>query len=150
MSELLADTPAARKRRKAIALVLAALALLLLIITILWWRSLPAEEETMPARPAVPVAMSAADIFAAYENDPTLAQLATTPILITAPLDAPPTTSEATLLRTPDPLLPLGAELDPQYAVQLSDVEPGTVVSLRCEGVAPGVRAPILRNCSLQ
>jgi hypothetical protein len=150
MSELLADTAAARKRRKAIALILAAVTLVLLIIAILWWRSLGSESEPAISNPATPVRMSAVDVFAVYENDPTLAQLDNRPILITAKLAAPPTTGTVILLSTPGPLLSLGAEMAPGDAVRLSGAKAGTELSLECEGVNPGLRAPILKNCSIQ
>ncbi|HEV2080261.1 MAG TPA: hypothetical protein VGR19_10270 [Allosphingosinicella sp.] len=150
MSELLADTATARKRRKTIALALAAVTLVLLIISFLWWRSLPEEEGTVVPKTAAATEMSAADIFAEYQRDPTLARLDNQPILITANLAAAPTTGTVILLGTPDPLLPLGAEVDPRDAVKLSAAKAGTEISLRCAGAEPGVRAPMLQSCTLQ
>lgn len=150
MSQLLADTEAARKRRKTIALALAAAALLLLIVTLVWWRNLPEEDGTVISGAVAPVPMSAADIFAVYQDDPTLARLSNRPIAIDADLAAAPASGAVILLRTPDPLLSLGAQVDPRDAVKLSGLEAGARVSLQCVGVDPGVRAPLLKSCTLQ
>lgn len=153
MAELLDETKEARHRRKTIALVLAAIALVLLIVTIAWWRSLPNEDETAivesETETGLPATLTAADLFAAYEADPTLAQFQAAQLVVAGNLATPPETGSAILLTTPDPLLDIAADVAPSDAVELADAEAGTEVTLICDGVTAGLRAPVLDSCVL-
>ena len=150
MAELLEDTAAARRRRKMIALALMVLVVILLIAMVAWWRSLPSEEAVLAeGRPVAPVALTGAELMAAYEEDPALPEFAEGPFLVTAPLSTTPTSGTTVLLGTADPLLDIAAEIVPTDATRLDDVERGTEVALLCERIVPGVRAPSLEDCSL-
>lgn len=148
MADLLADDDRARRRRKSIVLVLLALAVLLLIVTVNWWRSLPNDDETILGEGSVaPAVLTGAELLAAYQDDPTLTDFASGPLLVKAPLETTPDTGTTVLLRTADPLLDIAARISPTDATRLTDVEEGSEVTLQCERVVPGLRAPTLEGC---
>lgn len=149
MAELLEHTAAARRRRETLALVLLALVIVLLIITISWWRSLPDEDLGLEEPIGTPITLTGAELMAAYEEDPGLIDFAESPLLITAPLATTPSSGTTVLLETADPLRNIAAQIDPADAIRLTDFEPGLEVSLQCERIAPGLRAPSLEGCSL-
>lgn len=149
MAELMEDTAAARRRRKVIALTLAGLAVILLVVTILWLRSLPNDDDIVIAEPPGTIIMTGAELMAAYESDPAMAGFSREPVLVSAPLATAPNSGTTVLLRTADPLLSIGADIVATDAVRLAGAEAGDEITLLCEGIAPGLRAPTLNGCSL-
>ena len=97
----------------------------------------------------VPITLTAAELFAAYENDPSLRQFEDAPVLVTATLATTPGTGTTVLLRTADPLLNIAADVDPVDATRLAEAEEGAEVVLLCDRIGPGLRAPALEGCSL-
>lgn len=122
----------------------------LLVVAFVWWSSLPHDEDVVVPDPAtVPLPLTAATLLTAYQSDPTLGALRNRSLRVTGTLATTPTSGTNILLRTPDPLLNVGADLIPSDVTRIVDVEPGAELTLLCERAGPGVGAPMLERCSL-
>lgn len=152
MSDLLADTAAARKRRKMIALGLGAVTLLLLIIAILWWRSLGAEEEL--ARASGPAEVTARELAIAFDRDPIAADIEydSRPLTVTGPfgsMSLGPTGAPAITIGA-DPVFDVTATFDKVDAPNLAALSQGQSIRITCTNVIAGPTGPGLSDCQLQ
>ena len=148
MPDLLADTPAARKRRKAIALSIGAVTLVLLIITILWWRSLPNEDV---AAANGPVEVTAKELAIAFDKDPVAADTAydNRPVTVTGPLNSMSLgpTGESIVTIGADPIFDVTAVLNKVDAPTLAALPQGQAIRITCTNVIADPTGPSLSDC---
>ena len=150
MAQTFRSSRTGRPRRKIIGLTLLVITTVLSVVAFTWWSSLPDDDDiVVPDPAALPLPITTSTLLVVYQSDPTLSALRNRSLRITAPVASKPTSSTNILLKTPDPLLTIGADLIARDATRLVDLEPGSEVTLLCESVEPGVRAPMLEHCSL-
>lgn len=152
MSDLLADTPPARKRRKAIAVAIGTVTLVLLIIIILWWRSLPANDEAA-ALAQGPAELTAKELAIAFDKDPLAADLEydNRAVTVTGPFNSMslgPTGDPAITIGA-DPIFDVTAVLNKVDAPALAALPPGQAIRITCTNVIADPTRPSLSDCEL-